>query len=80
VEEGRDGENEVDVALDLASMFRLTPDEALGVLGEVVSAVSRWAGVAKSVGLASGEIDRMSGAFTTTSAEAAADAIAANTA
>jgi serine/threonine-protein kinase HipA len=80
VDEGRDGENEVDVALDLASMFRLTPDEALGVLGEVVSAVSRWAGVAKSVGLASGEIDRMSGAFTTTSAEAAADAIAANTA
>jgi serine/threonine-protein kinase HipA len=80
VDEGRDGENQVDVALDLASMFRLTPDEALGVLGEVVSAVSRWAGVAKSVGLASGEIDRMSGAFTTTSAEAAADAIAANTA
>lgn len=79
VDEGREGENEIDVALDVASMFRLTPDEALGVLGEGVSAVSRWTDVAKSMGVASREIQRMSGAFTTASAEAAARAIAANT-
>jgi hypothetical protein len=63
----------------MAGMFRLKPDEALGVLDEAVSAASRWTNVAKALGLASGEIDRMSGAFTTASAEAAARAIAAIT-
>ena len=77
VDEGREGENDIDVALDVASMFRLTPDEALGVLAEVVSAVSCWTDVAKALGVASREIDRMSGAFTTASAEAAARGIAA---
>ncbi len=77
VDEGREGENDIEVALDVASMFRLTPDEALGVLAEAVYAVSRWTDVAKALGVARGEIDRMSGAFTTAAAEAAARRIAA---
>lgn len=77
VDEGREGENDIDVALDVASMFRLMPDEALEVLAQAVSAVSRWTDVAKALGVARGEIDRMSGAFTTAAAEAAARGIAA---
>lgn len=78
VDEGREGENDIDVALDVAGMFRLTPDEAVGVLADAVSAVSHWADVAKALGVAGGEIDRMSGAFTTASAEVATRAIAAD--
>jgi serine/threonine-protein kinase HipA len=76
VDEGRGGDSDIDVALDVAGMFRLTPNEALGVLSEVVSGTSRWTDVAKALGVASGEIDRMSGAFTTASAEVAARALA----
>jgi serine/threonine-protein kinase HipA len=76
IDESREGDDEIDVALEVASLFRLAPEDALAVLGQVVSATSRWADVANAVGLPSGEIDRMSAAFGTASAKAAARALA----
>jgi serine/threonine-protein kinase HipA len=55
VDESREGDDEIDVALEVASLFRLAPEDALEVLAQVISATSRWADVANAVGLPSGE-------------------------
>jgi serine/threonine-protein kinase HipA len=53
----------VDLALEVAEFFRLTPAEATRVLNEVCSAVGSWRTVAARHGLSEGEIRRMEPAF-----------------
>jgi len=59
----RGGANELDAALELADVFRLTGEQASTVLGEVERATSRWQIVAGSLGLTHAAIQRMSHAF-----------------
>lgn len=56
-------EARLDVALDVADLFRLDRDGALAVLGEVVAAVSGWERVAAERGLSDGEVEMMASAF-----------------
>ena len=53
----------MDSLLAVAQLFRLSPDDALGVLGEVLAACSRWQVVAQRNGLSRREVDDMAPAF-----------------
>jgi serine/threonine-protein kinase HipA len=61
--DGSIAENEIEVAVAVADLFRLTGNEANAVIVEVSEAVSRWRRVASSFGLARSEIERMDAAF-----------------
>jgi serine/threonine-protein kinase HipA len=63
IDHGRDANDELAVALEVAELFRLHREDALGVLADVLDVTSRWRAVAKAVGLSVGETERMSGAF-----------------
>jgi serine/threonine-protein kinase HipA len=54
----------LDAALRVAKEFRLTPERAHQIIGEVVSAISHWDSVARHLGIAKSEIERMASAFT----------------
>jgi serine/threonine-protein kinase HipA len=62
IDENR-GEGEIEIALDVASLFRLAPQQARTVLAEVDAAASRWREVAAGIGLKPREIERMKAAF-----------------
>jgi serine/threonine-protein kinase HipA len=58
-----DGTASLDLALETAAHYKLTPNQAQTIVRAVGAAVSRWRDTAKSLGLSSTEIDRMSSAF-----------------
>jgi serine/threonine-protein kinase HipA len=60
---GGDGRNSIAAALDVAPVFRLAPEEARGVLGEVAVATSRWRETAKLTGISAGSIEQLAPAF-----------------
>ncbi len=62
IEERRDGSG-VEAAIELAGLFRLTPQQALAVIEEIDRATSSWREVAKAVGLEPGALERMAAAF-----------------
>ncbi|MEV6285275.1 HipA domain-containing protein [Kribbella sp. NPDC051770] len=53
----------IELALEVAELFRLTPSEALGIAAEVSRATSRWAEVAARQGQTKKQIDEMAPAF-----------------
>jgi serine/threonine-protein kinase HipA len=55
----------IDALLGTAAMYRLTPDRAARVIGEVEQATASWRAVAARMGLPAGEVQDMSGAFET---------------
>jgi serine/threonine-protein kinase HipA len=58
-----DGTASLDLALETAAHYKLTPDQARAIAREVGTAVAPWRDMAKSVGLSSAEVDRMASAF-----------------
>jgi serine/threonine-protein kinase HipA len=62
IEERRGGSG-IAAAIELAGLFRLTPQQALAAIGEVDRATSNWRAVAKAVGLEPGALERMAAAF-----------------
>jgi serine/threonine-protein kinase HipA len=56
-----DGTASLELALSVADDFRIS--NAKAIIREVATAVSQWRDVAKSLGLAKREIDRMGSAF-----------------
>ncbi len=58
-----DGTASLKLALEVASYYKLAPDEAREIAAEVGKAVSRWRNVAAKFGLTSVEIDRLASAF-----------------
>jgi serine/threonine-protein kinase HipA len=62
IEERRD-RSDIEAAVELAGLFRLTPQQALATLEEVARATSSWRDVAKGVGLKPGALERMTTAF-----------------
>ncbi|HEV2999178.1 MAG TPA: HipA domain-containing protein [Solirubrobacteraceae bacterium] len=61
--DGRTDEARVDVALEVADVFRLSDDEARDVLREVGAATAGWRDLAAELSLPAVEIDRMAAAF-----------------
>ena len=61
--EERRGGSDIEATIELAGLFRLTPQQALAATEEVDRATSRWRAVAKAVGLAPGALERMAAAF-----------------
>ncbi len=53
----------LETAMEVAKDFRLSKDEALGIIKEVRSSVKQWRQVASTLGLSKSECDRMSSAF-----------------
>jgi serine/threonine-protein kinase HipA len=53
----------LDAALQVAKEFRLTSERAKQIIGEVYSATSYWDAVARQLGIAKSEIERMASAF-----------------
>jgi serine/threonine-protein kinase HipA len=60
---GGDGRNSIAGALDVAPVFRLTPEQALSVLGEVTAAASHWRETAKRNGVSGSSIEQLAPAF-----------------
>jgi serine/threonine-protein kinase HipA len=58
-----DGSASLELVLETAPHYKLTPDQTQRIVRAVGAAVSRWHETAKSVGLSSAEIERMSSAF-----------------
>jgi serine/threonine-protein kinase HipA len=56
-------EEEIELAIGVADLFRMTSKEAGAVIADVVEAISRWRNVALAVGLTRSEISRMDAAF-----------------
>ena len=56
-------EPDIEVVMSTAEFYRLTNDEALDILEEVVDVISGWPEVAKGLGLSAAESDRMKSAF-----------------
>lgn len=56
-------EPDIEGAISTAEFYRLSEEQALDILNEVVDVVSGWEGQAKAVGLSAAEIDRMRPAF-----------------
>ena len=54
---------DLEVALSVIKEFRLSKEQAYAIIKEVSGAVSKWRGVAKSMGLKETDIARMSSAF-----------------
>ncbi len=61
--EERRGGSDIEAAIELAGLFRLTPQQALAAIEEVDHATSRWRAVAKTVGLQPAALERMAAAF-----------------
>jgi serine/threonine-protein kinase HipA len=61
--EERRGGSDIEAAIELAGLFRLTSQQALAAIEEVDRATSRWRAVAKTVGLQPGALERMAAAF-----------------
>jgi serine/threonine-protein kinase HipA len=60
----RSREARIDVALEVAGLFRLADEqEAAAILREVIDATSGWRRAAGQAGLSASEIDRMARAF-----------------
>jgi serine/threonine-protein kinase HipA len=62
IDESR-ADGEIEIAVELADLFRLTAREADEAIADLCAATSRWRDVAVATGLSQGEIERMSGAF-----------------
>jgi serine/threonine-protein kinase HipA len=58
-----DGTASLDLALDTAAHYKLTPNQARSIARAVGTAVSQWRATAKSVGLSAAEIESMASAF-----------------
>src|SRR5207249_779832 len=58
-----DNSQEIDLALEVAPVFRLTRSRALEIASEVARAVTTWPAVAKRLGLSRAAQDRMRPAF-----------------
>ena len=56
-------EPDIQMAMSTAAFYRLTENQALDILAEVVDALSGWKKLAKNMKLSVAEIDRMSPAF-----------------
>jgi serine/threonine-protein kinase HipA len=56
-------DEEIELAIELADLFRLTPKEAGAVITDVAEVTSGWRSVAATVGLTRIEMDRMGAAF-----------------
>lgn len=54
---------DIEVAMSTAEFYRLSEEQAVEILDEVVEVVSGWVGQAKAVGLSDAEIDRMKPTF-----------------
>jgi serine/threonine-protein kinase HipA len=67
----------IETLLDVAELFRLTPDEARRVLAEVAEATSQWREVATANELTPAAIDEMEPAFVHELAEAARELVVA---
>ncbi|MGA2322136.1 MAG: type II toxin-antitoxin system HipA family toxin [Solirubrobacteraceae bacterium] len=80
VDHGRDTDDDLIVALEVAELFRLRRDDALNVLAETLRVTSQWRVAAKAVGLPMSEIERMSGAFESASADTAQRVVSHGTA
>lgn len=61
--DGADGTASLELALDVAPHFGLKPGRAGAIVHDVGMAVTQRRGMAASLGLSSGEIQRMSSAF-----------------
>ncbi len=61
--EDRRGGSDIEAAIELAGLFRLTPQQALAIIEEVTRAASGWRNVAKNVGLKPAALERMAAAF-----------------
>lgn len=53
----------IDLAIDVAEFFDLTPDRARAIAADIASATRRWREVAMTFGVRRQEIDRMESAF-----------------
>jgi serine/threonine-protein kinase HipA len=58
-----DGTASLALALEVASYFELSADEARRIAGQVGQAVAKWRPAAKKLGIAAAEINRMASAF-----------------
>ncbi len=58
-----DNAQDIALALEVATHFRLKPATAKAILGEVTKAVGKWRIVAKEAGISRAERDRMANAF-----------------
>jgi serine/threonine-protein kinase HipA len=58
-----DNAQDLDLALSVASVFRLTKKRAQEIVAEVTEAVNQWRSVATSLGLAQSAQERMRRAF-----------------
>jgi serine/threonine-protein kinase HipA len=56
-------ESSVDTALDVAALFRISPEQARVIVGEVSEATGRWREVARAVGLGTRQLERLELAF-----------------
>lgn len=54
---------DLDLALSVIKDFRLSKEQAIGIVKEVVAAVTKWRSVAKSLGLKESDIEKMASAF-----------------
>jgi serine/threonine-protein kinase HipA len=70
IERGRE-QSDIETALEVASLFRLTDEQARSVLGQVSEATSRWRQVAAAGGLRESSIEQLKGAFEHDQARAA---------
>lgn len=62
IEERRE-RSDIEAAIELADLFRLTPQQALSAIEEIAGATSNWREVAKQVGLEPRALERMAAAF-----------------
>lgn len=62
---GTDGDPtaSLEIALEVAVLFGLTPADAQRIIAEVGAATARWRAVADAIGLSAAEIERMASAF-----------------
>ena len=58
-----DGTASIDLALQVAAHFGITPGAARAIAAEVDAAVTKWSKTAKALALSAQEIDRMASAF-----------------
>jgi serine/threonine-protein kinase HipA len=70
IAQGRE-QSDIQTALDVAPLFRLTPEQAHNVLGEVSEATSQWRQIAGATDLSKSSIEQLEGAFEHDQAHAA---------
>jgi serine/threonine-protein kinase HipA len=72
IERGRE-QSDIQTALDVAPLFRLTPEQAHSLLGQISEATSHWRQVAGASGLHRNSIKQLEGAFEHDQSRAARD-------